>query len=249
MPGNVPTMSVPYPHPMFGVDTILGAHFDGSNDYLTRGADLTGNADTQVFTFAARLRTTQNIDQQLIQSTGAKVSFQLRSSNKIIIEFRNSSNTRIWRVFLHTITGADTDDGNYHNYLFSLNLAATLVDYFYVDDNEQTLSPSEAVEGETIDWTQTEHSVGALVGGTSKFNGDIEFLYIDNVAYNFDTESNRRKFFDGSGDPVLDPTGDGTPSGGAQPLVYHAGTYDQWESNKGTGGGMTVTGALTEPAS
>jgi len=246
MPGNVPTMSVPYPHPLFGVDTILGAGFNGTDTYLTRGADLTGNVDSQVITIAFKTR-----------MSSAGYVFESTSNRMARVNIINNASIQILGanaagslVYNWNATGFSPvlDDGNYHTVLFSVSLPATEIAHFVIDDTEITYSANFTVEDETIDYTVADHVVGAAFGLGSKYSGDIEMFWLDNVYYDFSVEANRRKFFDASGDAVLDPTGDGTPAGGAQPLIYLAGTFDQWEENKGTGGGMTVTGALTEPA-
>jgi len=248
MPGNVPTMSVPYPHPLFGVDTILGAAFDGSTTYISRGADLTGaSTSTGVLTIAFKIRMTGA--GYLYQSTGDHVRVNILSTTQMQFLIKNGADSLVVN-WAPTPLSPALDDGNYHTVLFSVSLPATEIGWIYVNDAiPQAYNASYTTEDETMDIGAAEHTIGAAVGGASKYGGDVEMFYMDEVYYDFSVESNRRKFFDAGGNSALDVAGSGTPSGGVQPLIYLAGTYDQWEGNKGTGGGFTVTGALTEPAS
>ena len=69
-----------------------------------------------------------------------------------------------------------------------------------------------------------------------------------NIGGLLSVEANRRKLFTSDGDPVLSPSGNGSIDGN-QPIMYFAGNFKTWHENKGTGDGMTVTGALTSPSS
>ena len=247
MPGHVPIMSAPYPHPMFGGSTILGGGFDGSTTYITRGADLTGASDGGNLTLAFRIRLADDTTFYEIMNSNGNILRISKHDSVDWIQFiiKNTSSSDV--VNTESAINSIKADGSYHNVLFSVKLAATATSHIYIDDSSSVNSPT-LTEGGVMDLTRGDWAVGATIAGGSKFSGDINFFYYDDVYYDFSVESNRRKFFDASGDPVLDPTGDGTPSGGVQPLIYLAGTFNQWENNKGTGGGMTVTGALSEPA-
>jgi hypothetical protein len=57
-------------------------------------------------------------------------------------------------------------------------------------------------------------------------------------------EANRRKFINAAGDPV-DLGSDGSTPTSTAPIVYQNGDFTNFETNQGTGGNFTVTGALT----
>jgi hypothetical protein len=222
---------------------ILGASFDGINDYLTRASDLTGNVDSKLFTFAARIRMNggDGINQIFLTSAGNSYAIYRNGVNQIKIDANNAAATPVLSV---NSTSTFTANG-YINILISVDMAGAI--YLYVDDTD--VASVSLQTNDIIDFTRVNHSVGANTSGTLPLNADINFLWFDNTtAIDFSVEANRRKFFDSSGN-VSSLGADGSTPTGTSPIIYLAGDYSQWENNKGTGGGFTVTGALERPSS
>jgi hypothetical protein len=229
-----------------GFSLPLGASFDGTNDYLLRGSDLTGNADGTTGIFACRLRFNggNGTKMHLYASTSETISIYKDIDNKIYFRLRDSVGTDL--ILLNS-TSTYTADG-YVNILCSWDTSADANNYLYIDDAPD-LTLAARLAG-TLDYTVAEHAIAAYyVGGLFKLNADINFMYLNlATGIDFSIESNRRKFFDSQGSPVLAPYGNGSEATGTSPIIYQAGDYTQWEDNKGTGGGFTVTGALERPA-
>ena len=230
---------------ILGTEVINGASFDGTNDYLTRGADLTGNADGKTGILALRIRINAG-DGVLGYVTFANGGFFLVSknaANEIEVSGFNTAAAQILRVRSSGNT-LEVVDG-YVNIICSWDLAATTVQLYLNDVSDAN---TIIATNDTIDYTRTAWGIMARNTGANKVTGDLTFYYLNTAEYlDISVEANRRKFFDASGNPVLDVAGDGSSATGTAPILYLAGTYDQWENNKGMGGGMTVTGALTEP--
>ena len=229
-----------------GGKRILGATFDGTNDYLTNPAgDWVGLDDSKVGTFACRVRYNggDGVTQQLIINSGTYFNIYKATTNGIIVKAKNSAGASILSVASNdTITA----DGAYHQVLISWDLATGIIQ-FYIDDSDS--SPAYTPTNDIIDYTRAGWGIGAISNGSQPTNADITFMYVNfDEAVDLSVEANRRKLFNSNGDPALSPTGDGSISGVADPLVYLSGQYDTWHINNSSGGGCTVTGALTRPS-
>jgi len=224
----------------------LGAHLDGIVDHQLRGGDLTGNVDGKLLTFAARIRAdNDNAFATVYQSVSSKINltrFSLAGANALQVILKIAAGSTLYST-IHT--NAWPNDNAYHNFLFSINTNPTAIAHFFVDDVSQSVGA--VTTNAVIDFTETDHAIGAATSGAFKMAGDFNFVSLDGVYYDFNMIANRRLFFDASGDPVLNPNGNGTPAGGVQPIVYQAGLFDTWHINKGTGGGFTENGAYTQP--
>ena len=230
------------------IAAILGATFDGVADYLTRGSDYTGNADSKIALIAFRIRMLAGSDGSsivLATAAGSKIAVQRQADNTVKVFCRNAANVTVLDM---TTTSTLTADGNYHNFVVGVDTSSSGGCLIYHNDVDVTNLVTRV--DDLIDMTTVEHTIGAAPAFTNKLAAEFNFLY-GNYAQTLDVsaEATRRKFFTASGAVAISPFGNGVVSGLAQPLIYHAGRYDQWHINKGTGGGMTVTGALSEPTS
>jgi hypothetical protein len=82
--------------------------------------------------------------------------------------------------------------------------------------------------------------------GADKFNGDVADLWwAPGVYLDLTVTANRRKFISADRRPVPLGANGQTPTGSA-PLIFLSGDLAAWHTNKGTGGGLTQTGALSE---
>lgn len=117
------------------------------------------------------------------------------------------------------------------------------VGQLYINDSVPGLTGSVTTDSD-IDFTDSDYAVGSATGGFSKFNGDLADVFFHPVFLDLSIEANRRKFIDVIGKPVdLGPTG-AVPLGFV-PMVFLSGDADEFPINRGTGGGMTENGALT----
>ena len=224
-----------------------GAHLDGSNDYITRGAGLDGIADGDELTFAILYRINVSDITSAMRfesSTGNATLIDFNADETVSVWIENSAGTTIIKAETTTTTVLEA----YAIVLFSVKLSATATMHLYLDDVDR-LSTTTLIQGETMDFTVAEWTVGAKTNGNNKVTMDINAFGMWRNYHDFSNESERRKFFNASGNWAIDNsnTSDGIIDG-VTPDMWFAGEFGQWHTNKGSGGGFTVTGALSEPA-
>lgn len=219
-----------------------GTGFDGTNDYMLRGAALTGVADSKVGTFACRIRFNGGdaANQQILTSAGSSIDIRRKSDNRFGIVHENASGTVILN---DQTTGTSYTAGTWFNLLFSWDMTGSIAQ-MYVNDTDDAAAAS-VYTNENIDYTVADYSVGASTGGGNKCNATISFLWFDpTVAVDFSVEANRRKFFDADGRPVFLGNRGQKPTG-SQVAIFLNENYDKFNQNRGYGGNFSVVGSLT----
>ena len=237
-----------YANPMIVVDS---ADFDGTNDYMTRGADLTGTADSKRGIISYWLRIDGMISNHCVlfgATTLAGSTSRFRAgwgftSTTISVLARNAAGTDILDL---TTASLFSTGATWLHFLSSWDLATAGARSIYINDvsdlSEVTFT------NDSIDYTLADWSVGAFASGTSKFNGCVADLYFAPGQYlDFSLVYNRRKFISASGKPVHLGTTGALPTGTA-PIVYQhladAETVADFATNRGTGGNFSITGTL-----
>lgn len=229
----------------FGADADVYAAqpvtFDGTNDYLTRDADLTGVVDngqaTVSFWFKSSSATTQR------PFTNTTNRFGVAITDRVNLYGRTSAGVGA----LDTTYVADLRDGAWHHYIYSFNLTDTNKRHLYVDNVLR--SPSyTAYVASVLDYSRPDHSIGAEVNGASKVNGELADVWVNNGVSSYldlSVLDNLRKFISGNGKPVY-LGADGSLPTGTAPIMFFSGPTVAWHTNKGSGGGFTENGALTD---
>lgn len=226
-----------------GSYTVQAVNFDGSNDYLTRGADLTGNANSKLFSCSFWIkRSSVGTVYYLAEFGNALVAF-IRFSSSNILRFYGTD-TVGGVVFVLETSSAIGDTTAWHHVCASGNTGVTNSLRVYVDGIDRTSIVSQNTTPQ-IDWTNTEHSIGSRYDGSSKIPADIaEFWWTNTEEIDFSVQANREKFRSATGKPVNLGSDGSTPTGTA-PLIYLHTTEPNWHVNAGSGGGFTENGALT----
>lgn len=241
--------------PLFDGDRFAG--FDGST-WLTRGAGLTGAADSSQVTASFWVYPTDPIEDGRIifgatslGGTAAALGVQIcfDSAGRIAITGNNSALTQLLDLRSEVLSLNE-----WSHVLISLDLTDATKRHIYLNDISAINLINVYTSG-TMDFTLPDWSIGAAPAGDASFTGSLGDLWYRPGTYiDFSDEVNRRKFITAEGLPArLGATG-ATPTG-ATPLVYMSGAFDTWKTNKGTGGGFTATdtfspieGALTPAA-
>jgi hypothetical protein len=222
--------------------------FDGSADYLLRGAGLSGASDSKVgvLSFWFQFQGGDGSEQMILHGAATTLQIHKQPTNKLRILFQTGGFNTAANL---TTTSTYTADDTWHHLLASWN-CATPVAYLYVDDADDlwTAGPNHAIADEEPDWTHTDFAVGSTTGAGDKLDCEIADLYV-NIATSLDLSSaaNRRKFIDAEDLPV-DLLDDGSGPTGSAPIIYLSGATATWHTNKGGGGGFTESGALTDGA-
>ena len=212
--------------------------------YMIRNAELTGAADSKVGTVACRIRfnsASDGIHQSIISYTGGNFAFYKFTDNKIYIFAKNSANVGI---FNNPTSVAYTGASGWLNILISFDMTGSIAQ-MYVNDIS-VADTAVLFTNDTIDYTRTNTAIGAEVSTNNPLDADVDFIWQDQtVAIDFSVTANRRKFFDAQGLPA-DLGSDGSTPTGTAPIIYVAdGVPATFITNKGTGGGFTLTGTLT----
>lgn len=241
------------------ISLLDGADFDGTNDYMTRGAGLTGASDSKKGIFSAWLRidggdATARVLLASAASIGGAVDsirINLSAGNQFQILGLNSAGTTIFFV---TTSGTYAASASWIHLLASWDLSTAGARSIYVNDISDILVST--FTDDTLDYTKSDWSIGAAPSGANKFNGCMADIYFAPGQYlDFSIVANRRKFISESGGWV-DLGDNGSLPTGTAPLVYQhlAGgeAVANFASNRGTGGNFTITGTLetasTSPA-
>ena len=239
----------------YGSPLVLceSADFDGTNDFMTTGADLTGNADAKTGLCSCWVRLDGGDGAGLpilanattVGGSTTRFFFLRAASNVFGVIASNSSNTTILSM---GSTATYTADGStWYNVLISWDLASTTSRFIYVNDVDVTPVSPTVYTNDTIDYTVADWSAGGIPSGGNKMNGCLAELYFTNTYLDLSIVANRRRFISGSGKPVyLGATGQ-LPTG-TQPLVYQriadGGAASTFATNIGSGGNFSITGTL-----
>ena len=216
--------------------------YDGTNDYATRGADLTGMADGKQGTLSVWVR----IDggdgaNRLVIGNGATAAanrFALLLTTANV--FQVSAGTAAGAGLLDIRSSAYTAGATWLHVLASWKLDTVGARHIYVTDVSD-LAVTTFTDG-TIDYTLSDWGVGALPDASLKWNGCISELFFHPVYIDLSVEANRRKFITAAGKPAFLGANGSTPLG-VQPLLYSP-TGDPSASQLGSGGLFSLTGAL-----
>ncbi|NQU58994.1 MAG: hypothetical protein HQ513_17320 [Rhodospirillales bacterium] len=217
---------------------------------LARGADLTGLTDTKVGTFSVWFD---------IQGVGIGPGSDIRnwygnSSAPGHTNFGTAEGDSKFHAYF-TDTGVSINSlrvkgtqafphpSGLHHVMFSWDSLNT-VSHLYVDGAAETKSV-ETLPNYTHNWTTGNSYVGAYHDGTTNYIGDMGDLYINLEEYmDLSVLANREKFIKDSLPVDLGSDGSG-PTGNA-PIMLFSGDMTAWHTNKGTGGGFTKTGTVSD---
>jgi hypothetical protein len=232
--------------PLIAVDS---AQFDGTNDFMTRGAGLNGAADGKLGILSAwiRLDGGDAADQTIFQGattlggTVSHVRLRRTSANKFEVVTLNAAGSTLFTL---TSSSTFTSSATWLHVLSSWDCASTAT--LYVNDVSQAVvTPTN----DLIDYTLADWAVGAQASGGTKVNGCIAEVYFQMGQYlDITLVSNRRKFYSPSGKPVFLGTDGSLPTGTAAISYHHLSDGESvaaLQVNRGSGGNYAITGALT----
>lgn len=224
----------------YGASSVV---FDGTNDYLTRTTDLTGNADSKKMIFSTWYKSASSLfPSSYFYSSGspdAKNYIQL-SGGRLYAEFFNSSGATVIRLAATT----QISDTDWHHYAFSFDVGAGIAKIL-IDGVEDT--PYLNVQtNDTIDFTKDRHVIGAsYTGGYIDYiSASVAETYINFGEYlDISTAGNIGKLIRNDRPSFLGA--DGSALTGTAPIIYLNGATSAFPTNKGTGGNFTLAGTLT----
>jgi hypothetical protein len=217
------------------------AAFDGTNDYLARGAEFTGLADSKVgiVSMWVLISGGDGGTRRLLFVPSTRFAISIIDTNVLQVLARNAADTGIMTM---TTTPTYLAGPTWLHILSSWDLATT-TRLLYVNDAAPALAVNTA-SNDTIDYTNANWGVGATNAGVGKLQGAMADVFFDDTFLDISVEANRRKFISSTGRPVS-LGHDGSIPLGAQPILFLSGNVATWHVNKGSGGGFNLNGALT----
>jgi len=227
--------------------TVNAVNFDGTNDYLNHGVELTGATDDSdaIFSLWFNLTGGDGSFMNFYNSPSNRIEFRRQDGGQLRFGIRNSANASLWE-FQSTSTFTTSSNSGWHHFLAAVSMVGgNIKTQVYLDDVVLAKADLGGIVAGSLDWTQSSFFIGVHNSIVQMLNADLADVYLNNGEFLDITDvNNRRLFIDASGKPV-DLGSDGSTPTGNPPLIFLSGATDSWHTNKGTGGGFTETGALT----
>jgi len=219
--------------------------FDGTNDYLNRGADLSGTADgtNVLISFWMNLKGGDSAASQIMWVYGGYLEVSRASSNKFTFSFYSTGASQI--VYFSS-SSTYVLAGGWLHVLASFKTTVSTAAHLYINDSDEYAATT--LTAGTLDLTHSDWTIGKHGAAAPIIHADIADFYFAEEYLDISSVANRRKFIDAAGKPV-NLGADGSTPTGTQPITYHhmdvGGTPANFGINLGSGGGMTVNGAFT----
>lgn len=228
---------------------INAVDFDGTNNFLDQTTALTGVGNTKTITYSYWIKTDATYSGVgivfLKNDTANEFRFGHNTNGRIFIEGLNASDTVILGV---NNNATNVYDGQWNHVICSFDLSSTSNRHCFVNDTDVSGTGWLTYTDDLIDFTNTGLvQIGA--NGSGRTDAEIADLWIDFGTYiDLSIEANRRKFINANGEAINLGTDGSLPTGTA-PDIFLSGDTASWHTNKGTGGGFTENGALTNATS
>lgn len=230
-----------------GGASVGAVNLDGVNDHLARGADYTGSADTGTATISFWFKRSATGAVYLMDDTGTTAS---------VINFSGVKGTNYLRILLRTAAAATvciieantlfTSLTRWYHVAAACDGPNSRAD-IYVNGVDDKDAANTSTANASIDWTRADHFIGTQDGGGSKFAGDLAEFYVSTGYLDITQPANLAKLIQG-GRPVELGENCSYPSGSVPILCLRlkpGQSADNFRFNRGTGGDMTITGALS----
>ncbi len=217
--------------------TAIG-DFDGVADHLSRGADLSGNADGKEGTVSIWTRFDGGDGSVLIQLGSAGGTFGLfkQTNDTFRLQGANVAAVTILRIISDSTY---TSASGWLHYLASWDLGNGLAN-IYINGAED-LEAAPTLTNDTINYTTSNFFINTN-GAGAFHNGAIAELWFDLNFLDISVEANRRLFTDRAGFPInLGATGEKVT--GTAPIIYMHTRANNAGINSGTGGDFVIQGA------
>lgn len=222
--------------------------FDGANDYMRRVGGFSGAADSKVGLGRVLVRINDANAAQVhlliastVLATAATNRFRMiRSTGNSLQVIAVGAGLTTVRLNFST-GGGSALQGVWYDWIFSFNMANSAQRHNFLNGN--SISNWLTYDDNTLDFTYADWSIGAQLDGTLKGQYDLAQFAWWQQYLDLSQAGNMALFRDANGNPqnpAVAIAALGTP------LIAHYGDLAAFHTNKGSGGGMTLTGALVE---
>ena len=218
-------------------DVAEAIDFDGTNDYLRRTSDLTGNTTSKTFTFSAWIWQGDTATSYFyVVSNGTNQRFVVRVvSGTLSVEGTNTSNAVILQVTCDLAAVSRT--ATFYHVLISMDMANAANRSIYINDIAQSLTVTTYTNA-AIPFNQVDHVVAGTEGGGARDKGRLSNVFLDYTYRDLSVTANRRLFVTADLKPA-----DGQAS--LNPILYlPLNDPTAPGANAGTGGNFTLTGTV-----
>ena len=229
-----------------------GADFDGTNDFMTRGAALDGDVDSKLFTAVYWVRkdggdgATGSVLRGAHSDAGIRgITAVLTTANKIQFQGHNGSTG-----VLHVAGDSDVLAGAaWRCVLASFDMSDTGKRHVYLDDVAESLTVTTYTDSEITNTQAIRFGIGANINAATKLNGCLaEVMLWQGVYLDLSVEANRRLFIKANGKPEDPNLAGGAIATLGTPIIYQhlddAEAVANFATNAGSGGDFTITGTL-----
>jgi hypothetical protein len=215
-----------------------GIDFDGTNDYLSRSSDLVGNADGKTFTFSVWFYPDNDTTGYLYEiNTGSGYSFEISNNGGgILMRGKTAGGTEILRA--EENVGQKFANQTFYHLLISIDMADSSNRHIYLNDEPYGSVQWTTYTDGAINFTASNHGIGARAAGTAGQKGRLAGVYLDYTYRDLSTTSNRRLFIDADGQFVTPPT--------TGILSLNMNDVSSVATNSGTGGDFTLNGTVAQ---
>jgi hypothetical protein len=220
--------------------------FDGSNDYLNRGGAMTGAADSKlgIISFWFKLTGGDGRDTNFYTSDPSTLQITKEGGdNKLLVVGGDSGYTNHIRMTSNT---AYTASSTWHHFAAYWDVGNAV--HGFLIDGSSDLAGGATVSDANIDYTLADQAMGGTPAGGKLLDAEIADFYFNQAeVLDLSVAANMLKFRSSTGKPVSLGLDGSLPTGTA-PIVFFSGATATWHTNKGTGGGFTEVGTLTDAA-
>lgn len=215
------------------------AQFDGTNDWLNRGANLTGAVDSKKFMISFWCKFTGGDGDfvGMLYSSDGGVFRLKRQADQLTVDcsvgnFSTSGTLTVATGWFHCLISCDA----------GINRAQ-----IYINDVSDSVIGGGALTDAAIGFSGLiDWGVGAIPTGSVKADALFsEFYFQIGESLDMSNSTNRRKFITAGGHPA-DMGADGSTPTGTQPLIYLHNQVPNFQTNLGSGGNFTQNGTLTD---
>lgn len=214
--------------------------FDGSTDYIRKLGGI-GGTSNRLLTLSlwANLKGGDTSQHIFVAESNLGFFVYRNTGKQVIVEGYDGAFSLTVSM---TSAGLYTTTSGWIHILASSNGTSG---HLYINDADDLSGSPTFDSADNIPWGGTgTWAVGATDVGFDKANADMADVWVDDSYLDLSAAANRRKFIDASGKPV-DLGSDGSTPTGSSPLMFFSGATASWHTNKGTGGGFSEVGALT----
>jgi len=215
-------------------------NFDGST-YLRKASDFTGAADSKLILLSFWFRKTTTAT-GVIYEGDSGFRIDLDTNRRVNFSAPNSAGTNI--LIASTTSTAQFNLNTWNHIAVSVDMSDTAKRHVYINGSAPTMTWTTYTNA-AMNLTCSTHTVAANSSLGEKYTGALSEVYINFGAYlDLSVSANLQKFRTAGGKPAVLGSNGSVPTS-SQPILYLSGTATSFATNKGTGGGMTTTGTLT----